>query len=202
MQWIPFLSFILVTCYTPGPNIIYAMNTARVFGFRKAVPLMCGMTLGLLIVMSLNAFANFFIAELIPQLMPLLRLIGSIYLLWLAWKIALPLNIHRERNHDQKKVPGIIDGFTLQFLNPKVILFGFTAMSAFIAPWTNSKTAFILCGIFLTINCDAAFILWALFGDIQRRWFSEQGQIIGIIMGLLLVWCAFSVSGIAELLNF
>ena len=201
MQWVPFLSFVLAACYTPGPNIIFAMNTARLFGFRKTIPLMTGMTVGLFVVMLLNAVGNIFIGALIPQILPWLRGIGAIYLLWLAWKIAFPKGSSRSKgNAEQEKVPGIRDGFTLQFVNPKVILFGFTAMSSFIAPWTDSKLIFFLCGLFLTLNCAVAFVLWSLFGDVQGRLFSKQGRVISLIMGALLAWCAFSVSGIADLL--
>ena len=201
MQWVPFLSFVLAACYTPGPNIIFAMNTARLFGFRKTIPLMTGMTVGLFVVMLLNAVGNIFIGALIPQILPWLRGIGAIYLLRLAWKIAFPKGSSRSKgNAEQEKVPRIRDGFTLQFVNPKVILFGFTAMSSFIAPWTDSKLIFLLCGLFLTLNCAVAFTLWSLFGDVQGRLFSKQGRVISLIMGALLAWCAFSVSGIADLL--
>ena len=201
MQWVPFLSFVLAACYTPGPNIIFAMNTARLFGFRKTIPLMTGMTVGLFVVMLLNAIGNIFIGALIPQILPWLRGIGAIYLFWLAWKIAFPKGSYGSKgNAGQEKVPGIRDGFTLQFVNPKVILFGFTAMSSFIAPWTDSKLIFFLCGLFLTLNCAVAFVLWSLFGDVQGRVFSKQGRVISLIMGALLAWCAFSVSGIADLL--
>ncbi|MDD3319538.1 MAG: LysE family transporter [Synergistaceae bacterium] len=191
----------MAACYTPGPNIIFAMNTARLFGFRKTVPLMTGMTVGLFVVMLLNAIGNIFIGALIPQILPWLRGIGAIYLFWLAWKIAFPKGSYGSKgNAGQEKVPGIRDGFTLQFVNPKVILFGFTAMSSFIAPWTDSKLIFFLCGLFLTLNCAVAFVLWSLFGDVQGRVFSKQGRVISLIMGALLAWCAFSVSGIADLL--
>jgi len=153
MQWIPFLSFVLAACYTPGPNIILAMNTARLVGFRKTLPLMTGMTAGLFAVMMLNAVGNLFIGAYIPKVLPYLRLIGAAYLFWLAWKIAFPKTPASSKgNVEQEKVPGIRDGFTLQFINPKVILFGFTAMSSFIAPWTDSKLMFLLCGLFLTLN--------------------------------------------------
>ena len=202
MQWIPFLSFVLAACYTPGPNIILAMNTARLFGFRKTIPLMTGMTVGLFAVMMLNAVGNLFIGAFIPKVLPWLRGIGSIYLFWLAWKIAFPKKPSASKgNAGQEKVPGIRDGFTLQFINPKVILFGFTAMSSFIAPWTDSKLIFLLCGLFLTLNCAVAFTIWSLFGDLQGRFFSKQGRLISMIMGALLAWCAFSVSGIAEFIK-
>ena len=198
MQWIPFLSFVLAACYTPGPNIILAMNTARLFGFRRTIPLMAGMTAGLFAVMMLNAVGNLFIGTYIPKVLPWLRSIGAAYLLWLAWKIAFPKAASSSKgNIMQEKVPGIREGFTLQFVNPKVILFGFTAMSSFIAPWTDSKLIFLLCGLFLTLNCAAAFTIWSLFGDLQGRFFSKQGRLISLIMGVLLAWCAFSVSGIA-----
>ena len=201
MQWIPFLSFVLAACYTPGPNIILSMNTARLFGFRKTIPLMTGMTVGLFAVMMLNAVGNLFIGTYIPKVLPWLRGIGSIYLFWLAWKIAFPKKPSVAKGNDkQEKVPGIKEGFTLQFINPKVILFGFTAMSSFIAPWTDSRLMFLLCGLFLTLNCAVAFTLWSLFGDFQGRLFSKQGRTISLIMGALLAWCAFSVSGIADLL--
>ncbi|MCE5202326.1 MAG: LysE family transporter [Synergistaceae bacterium] len=198
MQWGPFLSFVLIACYTPGPNIIFAMNTARLFGFRRALPLIFGMAVGLFAVMTLNALANIFIAEIMPQILPWLRIAGALYLLWLAWKVAFPQKTAGNKNLLQEKVPGIIDGFTLQFLNPKVILFGFTAMSAFIAPWTNSKAIFFLCGIFLLVNCVAALIIWALFGDAQRRFLTKYSRMTDIIMGCLLAWCAFTVSGISR----
>lgn len=200
MQWMPFLSFVLAACYTPGPNIIFAMNTARLFGFRKTLPLMTGMTAGLFSVMMLNAMGNLLIGTYIPKVLPWLRGVGSIYLLWLAWKIAFPKRGTSSKSGTaHEKIPGSVDGFALQFVNPKVILFGFTAMSTFISPWTDSKLAFFLCGLFLTINCAAAFILWSLFGDAQGRFFSKQGRLISLIMGALLAWCAFSVSGIAGL---
>lgn len=199
MQWGPFLTFVLAACYTPGPNIIFAMNTARLFGFRKTIPLMAGMTVGLFAVMLLNAIGNLFVGTYIPKVLPWLRAIGAIYLLWLSWKIAFPKSARTsEGNELPEKVPGARDGFTLQFVNPKVILFGFTAMSSFIAPWTDSKAIFVLCALFITINCAAAFTLWSLFGDLQGRFLSKQGRFLSLIMGALLAWCAFSVSGIAE----
>lgn len=103
MQWIPFLSFVLAACYTPGPNIILSMNTARLFGFRKTIPLMTGMTVGLFAVMMLNAVGNLFIGAFIPKVLPWLRGIGSIYLFWLAWKIAFPKNLLLQKETTNRK---------------------------------------------------------------------------------------------------
>ncbi len=196
MQWAAFLTFVLTACYTPGPNIILAMNTARLFGFKKTLPLMVGMTGGLFVVMTLNAFANIFIGKYIPSLLPALRTIGSVYLLYLAWKMAFPSKKAANETCLDSRVPKIADGFTLQFLNPKVILFGLTSMSTFIAPWASSRAPFFLCGLFLTVNCAVAFTLWALLGTAQGRAPGGQSRAMGVVMGMALAWCALSVSGI------
>ena len=153
----------------------HTMNTAGYLDSENN-PLMTGMTAGLFAVMMLNAVGNLFIGAYIPKVLPYLRLIGAAYLFWLAWKIAFPKTPASSKgNVEQEKVPGIRDGFTLQFINPKVILFGFTAMSSFIAPWSDSKLMFLLCGLFLTLNCAVAFTIWSLFGDLQGRLFSKTG---------------------------
>ena len=200
MQWAAFFSFILASCYTPGPNILLAINTARISGFKQTLPLMWGMGLGIFIIMLANAFANIFIANIMPRILPFLRIGGTIYLLWLAWKMAFPSRGAANETCTEQKVPRALDGFLLQFLNPKVILFGFTSMSSFISPWTTAKTAYLLCALFLTANCVAAFVLWAAAGSLQRRFIQKQERTVGIIMGLLLAWCAFSVSGLADFL--
>jgi cysteine/O-acetylserine efflux protein len=199
MQWAAFLTFTVTACYTPGPNIIFATNTARLFGFRRAVPLMYGMTAGLLVIMSLNALANMTVADLAPRLLPWLRLVGAAYLFWLSYKLAFPRKA-KNGTETTKKVPNFTDGFALQFMNPKVILFGFTAMSTFIAPWTHSRCAFFACGLFLTLNCAVAFSFWAAFGDFSGRRLNRCGRAIDLLMGLLLAWCAWSVSGLQELI--
>ena len=202
MEWTAFLTYVLIASHTPGPNIIFAMNTSRIHGFAGALPLVSGMISGLVIIMTGCAAFNLLLVEFLPAVLPWFRAAGACYILWLAWKIAFPKTPASSKgNVEQEKVPGIRDGFTLQFINPKVILFGFTAMSSFIAPWTDSKLMFLLCGLFLTLNCAVAFTIWSLFGDLQGRLFSKQGRLISMIMGALLAWCAFSVSGIAEFIN-
>jgi cysteine/O-acetylserine efflux protein len=174
------------------------MNTARCFGFKKTLPLMVGMFCGLLVIMTLNAVANIFIAELMPKVLPYLSIAGSLYLLWLAWKIAFP-EIHENGTNAAIKVPKFTDGFILQFLNPKTCLFGFTALSTFIAPWTKSRAVFFAFGVVLAAGCAGGFVSWALFGGLQHKYFAEQSRKFDIIMGLLLIWCAISVSGVMQI---
>jgi len=174
------------------------MNTARIHGLRKTLPLIAGMMSGLLLLMTFCAIFNLLLARLLPTLLPVLRAGGTVYILWLAWKIAFPKRSSVE-NAPAGDSPGFQHGFVLQFLNPKVILLGLTTLSTFILPWTTSKTWLFGCGVFLTLACSNGVFLWSLLGAAQKRLMTEQGRFWDYLMGGLLAWCAFSVSGLKEL---
>jgi cysteine/O-acetylserine efflux protein len=201
VQWTAFFTYILITSHTPGPNIVLAMNSARLHGFRRTLPLIAGMVSGLLIIMICCALFNLLLARLLPSFLPVLRLAGATYILWLAWKIAFPKRTHAEGSQNAEEVPPFRQGLILQFLNPKVILFGLTTLSTFIVPWTSSKLWLFGCGIFIALTCSNGVLLWSLVGAAQKKILAHQGRFLDLLMGGLLAWCAFSVSGIPELFS-
>ena len=140
-------------------------------------------------------------ASVIPQILPWVRVAGCGYMLWFAWKIGTSRAPNENGTGAEMKVPKFADGFVLQFLNPKVIIFGFSAMSIFIAPWTNSKTVYLLAVLFITFNCSLAFNLWAVFGHFQGKLLPKYGRAISITMALILAWYAISLSGLLTLLK-
>ncbi len=199
MQWTAFFTYILITCNTPGPNVVLAMNTARIHGLRKTLPLIAGMISGLLLLMTFCALFNLLLARLLPAFLPVLRAGGTVYILWLACKIAFPKRRSGD-NAEPGDAPLFRHGFVLQFLNPKVILLGLTTLSTFILPWTTSKAWLFGAGAFLTLACSNGVILWSLLGAAQKRLMTRQGRFWDFLMGGLLAWCAFSVSGLKELI--
>ncbi|MGI6783509.1 MAG: LysE family transporter [Aminivibrio sp.] len=199
MEWTAFFTFVLISSHTPGPNIIFAMNTARVHGFTGALPLTGGMITGLLIVMTACAAFNLVLAALLPAMLPWLRIAGAAYIMWLAWKIAFPKSAPSGEGEAIPEAPGFRQGFFLQFLNPKVILFGLTTLSAFILPWTTSRAWLFGGGIFLALACFSGVMTWTVLGAIQKRVFKRQGRAVDAVMGALLAWCAYSVSGLGPL---
>lgn len=201
MEWTAFLTFVLISSHTPGPNIIFAMNTARIHGFSGAMPLAGGMITGLVIVMTACAAFNLVLAALLPAVLPWLRIAGAAYILWLAWKIAFPSPAAGAGGDSAvPEAPGFRQGFFLQFLNPKVILFGLTTLSAFILPWTTSRVWLFGGGLFLAMACFSGVMTWTVLGAIQKRVFTRQSQWVDYLMGGLLAWCAYSVSGLGPLM--
>ena len=200
MEWTAFLTYVLIASHTPGPNIIFAMNTSRIHGFAGALPLVSGMISGLVIIMTGCAAFNLLLVRLLPAVLPWFRAAGAAYILWLAWKIAFPKPREGGEEGSVPAAPGFRQGFVLQFLNPKVILFGLTALSAFVIPWTSSKAWLFGTGLFLALACSSGVTVWTALGAAQKRIMSRQGRAADLIMGGLLAWCAFSVSGLGNII--
>src|SRR5262249_21954897 len=80
--------FAAVMTLTPGPNVVLVTASAANFGFRRTLPQMFGITLGLGV---MTVAAGLGLASLIgaePRLHVLLKYVGAAYLVYLASRIA------------------------------------------------------------------------------------------------------------------
>ena len=74
--------------FTPGPNNAVASYSAFNFGFRKTLPIILGTGFGytalviLLIVVLISVFQEY------PLIQEIIRILGSIFLIYLAYKIS------------------------------------------------------------------------------------------------------------------
>ena len=186
-----FLSYVLVTTFTPGPNNIMSMSNASRYGFKKSIWFNVGIFFGFFIIIALCSLFSVTLYSLIPSIKPFMTIIGAAYILWLAWKT------YQSKPHSdgesEKQTNTFLAGLLLQFVNPKVILYGITTVSTFIVPYYSS--VFILGGfsILLAFIGFVSTCCWALFGSIFQIFLSKNHQVINIIMALLLVYCAVSL---------
>lgn len=189
-NWIQFLSYAIVTTMTPGPNTIMSMSNASRKGFRKALPFNFGIWTGFSLVMLVCAFFCNALSTLIPKIkMPMLCL-GAAYILYLAWKTFRNAGVVRE----DARQGSYLSGLALQFVNPKVYLYGIVSMEAYILPcFQGNWPALIFFALLLSSIGFVFTILWALFGSAFKLIFSKYGRIINTVMALLLVYCAVSL---------
>ncbi len=85
---------------------------------------------------------------------------------------------------------------TLQFANPKVILYGITVISNFIIPYYKSNLSLIFFSIFLASLAFISTSCWALFGVFLEKFLVKYRKPFNIVMGLLLIYSAVSMLGI------
>jgi len=96
---IPFLTFVIVTTFTPGPNNISSSSMGILFGYRKTLPFILGIVTGFVFTMLVSGFLSRTVFGLVPELEAIMRLVGAGYILWLAyktWKSSYQLDKKRE----------------------------------------------------------------------------------------------------------
>lgn len=85
--WPQFLTYVLVTAGTPGPNTLMSMGNGSRLGFRRALPFNFGIWAGFSVVMLLCAALCGALDALIPRLRLPMLVLGAAYMLYLAWHI-------------------------------------------------------------------------------------------------------------------
>jgi cysteine/O-acetylserine efflux protein len=171
MNFLPFLTYVIVTTFTPGPNNVLAMSNAMRDGYKKTLGFLAGIFTGFLLVMLLCGLLNYVLLSLLPQVKLWLNLLGAGYMVYLALHIIF--SRPAENGQDQNNLNSFRAGFVLQFLNLKVILYGITVFSTFIIqayhdPLTVSLFAPILAGVGLISTS-----FWAGGGHLFRSFFAK-----------------------------
>jgi threonine/homoserine/homoserine lactone efflux protein len=185
-----FLAYILVTAYTPGPNNILSMSNGSMYGFKKSFPFNVGILCGFFIVMTLCTLFSAVLYTVIPKIKMAMLILGAIYMLYLAWKI------FKSSMHDpqaQKNRSNFLSGMMLQFVNPKIMVYGITSMSVYILPYYKDPKHVLLFGLFLSLVGFSATLCWSAFGTVFSRLLKNHAKVLNPIMAALLVYCAVSL---------
>ena len=184
-----FLSYVVVTTFTPGPNNIMSMSNASRFGFRRSMRFTAGVAVGFFAVVGLSIAFTIALYRAIPSIRPVMTVIGAAYILWLAYK-TVTSSPRDEKSAGQST---FVSGMALQFLNPKAILYGITAASTFIVPYYHAVPILVGFAAGLALVALVATSCWALFGSVFQRFMSANHRAVSYVMGALLVYCAVSL---------
>lgn len=189
------LGFLWVAAITPGPNNMLLTASGANFGFWRSTPLMLGIMLGMQCILLLVAFGVGGLITLYPALHLFLKVAGSLYLLWLAWKIAFAAYEKLETNAPPPKPVPFYQGGLLQFLNPKAWLMALGAVASFSlsgAAYLRSVGA-ISIGI-LSVNIVSG-VIWLGFGTLIGRLLQSKRAWVAFnaAMGLLTAACVLLI---------
>lgn len=183
---LPLILFALISTLSPGGATTLATASGAQFGFRRSVPLMGGIAVGL---GSLAATASAGLAGLLlaaPSIQVAMKLAGSAYLLWLAWKIARsgPPNVQKHL-----AVPtSFLGGACLLWLNPKGWAMALGAAASFTVLAAGPLRLALLLGTTFAIAAALSLSLWCLAGLVLARLLrtERQWRLVNGTLGLLL----------------
>ncbi len=183
---IPLFFYSISACITPGPNNIMLTASGANFGFYKTIPHMLGILGGMIGLFTITAGGLNIIFEQFPVLQTVLKIAGACYLLYLAWKIASAGKINGELKTDSKPFT-FIQAALFQFLNPKALIMGITAMSAFTLTGEDYLYSAAIVILVFAIVCLPSISVWVGFGVGIGRFLSNElhRKIFNWSMGLL-----------------
>lgn len=197
-EFLSLASFVLVTTFTPGPNNISSASMGILYGYRRTLRYLLGIMSGFFVILMLSGWVSSFLLSKFPSFEGVLRILGALYILWLAWHTLRASYTFEEE--DQKPM-GFLRGFVLQVLNPKGIIYGLTIYSTFLVDKVDSAFYLILSAVILAVVAFTSVSLWTVFGAGIRKYLGKPGvkRVINIVLALLLVWTAIDLSDILEL---
>ena len=114
-QLLPLILFGIATAFTPGPNNILSSYSGFNFGFKKTIPLMLGVILGWTTMLSVMASGLIIIFQKYIFLQSVIKILGTIFLIYLAYKISFSTTNSSNTKENPVK---FIEIFFFQFLNP------------------------------------------------------------------------------------
>ncbi len=185
--------FAFVTSITPGPNNVMLWASGLNFGLRRTLPHIAGVNLGfgsLLAAILLGLGALF---QTVGWLSPALRLAGSVYLLYLAYRVA---TAGRTTERSAARPFKFLEAVAFQYVNPKAWVMGVTAAGSFLPPdLPLVPAAATVVVIFVIINLPC-ITTWAVAGTFIGRLLSNDRQrhIINGILGALLVGTVYLIN--------
>ena len=184
---LPLCTFAVVSSITPGPNNTMILASGLNYGFKRSLPHLFGICGGFSFMVVAVGFGLQAVFEAVPMLQLILKYLGAIYLLWLAWKLAHAAPMSAEQAQLSKPL-GFWGAAAFQWINPKAWVMILSAMSTYLPPHAHLADVFLLALVFLLIGfvCVGA---WALFGVVLRGFLQDPRsvRIFNVSMALLLL---------------
>ncbi len=195
IDFIPLVSFVLVTTFTPGPNNISCASMGVLHGYGGTLKYMAGIATGFFLVMILCAFLSGALFKVIPSVEIFTRIAGSVYILYLAIISARASYSFQETGEAPL---GFGKGFLLQPLNPKVAVYGLTIYTSFLASGSGNYFFLGMSAFLLAAVAFCAISTWTLFGAMIRKYLHRPTvrRLVNAVLSLLLVYAAVELSGV------
>ena len=183
---LPVVLFVLVATVSPGGATTLATASGVQFGVRRSLPLLLGIAAGLT---TLAVAASLGLAGVllgIPHLELVVKVLGTAYLLWLAWTIARSgapgqTTLARPRRFGA--------GVLLLWLNPKAWAVTLSAAGAFAAQVDGPVRLAVLLGGTFAVGATLSQLLWCSLGGAVARLLSKpwHWRALNVTLAVLVV---------------
>ena len=174
--------------FTPGPNNAVAAYSGFNFGIRKTLPLILGVGFGYTALIILINFVLISTFKNYPIIQEIIRVLGTIFLIYLAYKISFSKISSDGKTENPVK---FFDKFIFQFINPKGVMAGVTLSSNFVEQGENYLNHSIWVIVVCSVTAFLSITSWTFLGKFLRKFATNNNFIkrFNYAMSLLLIVC-------------
>ena len=180
--------FMFVTSCSPGPNNVVASHSGFNHGIRKSIPLMLGVIFGFTTMLAIVNFGLINIFSIYPIIQKILIGTGTIFLIYLAYKISFSKSSDKK---DNLEPVSFIETFLYQFLNPKGVIVAVIAVSTYTESGINFMTYSLWMLGVAFLFAIISIIFWTFLGKFMRKFATNEKFIkwFNYVMSTLLISC-------------
>jgi threonine/homoserine/homoserine lactone efflux protein len=193
MTWfLPLVAFSFVSAVTPGPNNVLLWASGARFGARRTLPHVVG-TAGGIGAMALAVAAGLgALIAAVPEVGLVMKLLGTAYLLYLAYQIAGARALSRT---EIERPLGSLQAAAFQLINPKAWIFALGAVTTFRPPDLPIAIGSLAVAATMMAVVVPAALVWAGAGGVLGRWLEGERsrRVVAIVLAAMVVATVASV---------
>jgi len=189
--------FAFVMSVTPGPNNVMLLASGAQFGYKKTLPHIFGIIIGVACLLFSVLLGLGVMFERYPALYDLLKVVGSVYLFWLAWKITSASTDPKALSDQQHKTApmSLHAALMFQFVNPKAWAMSIGSVSTFTLAGDQYMSSGLWIMLCFAITGFCAISLWAYLGVNIARCLTttKRKKLFNYTMGMMTVATLFFI---------
>jgi len=190
-----------VSTITPGPNNLMLLASGMNHGVRRSIPHLLGVNLGFGFLLFLVAVGLGSVFERYRTVETILKMAGSAYLLYLAWRLftstpKIEITNGQVAPHSRPATPTppltFIEAAAFQWVNPKAWVMSTTAATTLLAPSLPVLAGALLLAVAYAAVGLPCIVVWVLSGAGASRWVNDAERLrwVNRILGVLLALTA------------
>ena len=185
--FIAVLFFAFSTTITPGPNNVMIMSSGMNYGIKASMPHFMGICLGFPLMVLLVGLGFGVVFDRYPNLHQLIKVLGVLYLIWLAWHIATaePKAIKK----GEKKPFTFWQAALFQWVNAKAWVMASGSVAAFTTVQGSPLLEVLAITLAFLLMAFPCVGVWLVFGSLLRKVLTQpiMQRLFNISMALILL---------------
>ena len=185
-ELVALVAFAFAGSVSPGPNNTVLWASGLRFGFRRTIPHILGTALGIWMLVVGVAAGIGVLLEAVPAVELVLKLVGSAYLLYIAFLVVGSGTVGRANVSHPLSVWQAV---AFQCVNPKAWIFAVAAVGTFLPPELHRLIGVVLFTVTLMVVVVGSSSIWAVGGTALGRVVDDERKrrAVSVALAILLV---------------